>query len=95
VRRALVRTRPLRTRSTECDLPSPRTPDDRGDTIRKPTDVLVRDEELESLKARVAHLERTCTALSSRMLALFGPVQKHVDVAVAGAQRPVGAPAAR
>jgi len=63
--------------------------------MKKPSEVLVRDQEVQSLKLRVAKLERTSAAMSARMLALFGPTEVRVDVAAAGAPRPAVSPAAR
>ncbi len=63
--------------------------------MKKPSEVLDRDEEVDSLKRRVAVLERTSAALSARMLSLFGPAAKPVDLVAAGAERSVSAPAVR
>ena len=66
--------------------------------MKKPSEVPVRDDEVKSLKLRVANLERTSAALSARMLTLFGPAPKPVDVSAVGAVgavRPAITPAAR
>ena len=61
--------------------------------MKKPSEVLSREQEVASLKLRVAKLERTSAALSARMLLLFGPAPKPAAlVAVAaGAARPTAA----
>jgi len=58
--------------------------------MKKPSEVPLHDQDVASLKLRVASLERTCAAMGARMLALFGPAAKAVDVA-----RPANPPAAR
>jgi len=63
--------------------------------MKKPSEVLVRDQEVVSLKLRVARLERTSAELSARMLSLFGAAAKPVDVVAVGTARPTIAPAVR
>ena len=63
--------------------------------MKKPSRVSARDPELESLKRRVASLERTSAAMSARMISLFGAAAKHVDVVAGGATGPAITPAAR
>ena len=63
--------------------------------MKKTSEALDRDQEVASLKRRVASLERTAAALTARMLSLFGPAAKHVDVVPVGALPSANSPAIR
>jgi len=63
--------------------------------MKKPSEVLVRDQEIADLKLRVVKLERASAAMSARMLALFGPAEIRADVVAVGEPRPAVSPAAR
>jgi len=56
--------------------------------MKKPSAAPARDQEVETLKRRVAALERTTAALSARMLSLFGAAPKPVEPGVGVADRP-------
>ena len=63
--------------------------------MKKRTSVDVREQEVASLKIRVADLERTSAALSARMLSLFGPAAKPAEIFALGSMRPAIGPAVR
>ncbi len=62
--------------------------------MKKPSAALLRDQEVESLKLRVAKLERASAATSARMRALFGPSEIRADDVSAGEAPPAVPPAA-